>query len=417
MGLNLAQKILARKAGRDAVAPGEIVTVEPDVAMSHDNAVAIAGTFGKMGVERIWDPARVVIVLDHATPPPTRQHAENHRKTRQFVGEQGIENFYDIHAGVCHTVIAEKGHVLPGMLVLGSDSHTLTAGALGAFAAGIGRTEMAAVWALGRIWLRVPETIRVDVSGRPGHLITAKDVILRLLAEIGPAGADYRAVEYGGDYVEGLSVEGRMVLCNMAVEGGAKTAMVAPDETTRRWLANRTERDWEAIAPDPDAQYERTIELDIGNLEPMVATPHSPANGRPVGEVGDIEIDEVFLGACSGGLIDDLRLAARLLVGRKVASPTRLIVIPASMETWRTALDEGLLATFIDAGAVVCNPGCGPCMGTHQGILAPGEKCLSTSNRNFCGRMGCREAEIYLAGPAVAAATAITGRIADPRTL
>jgi 3-isopropylmalate/(R)-2-methylmalate dehydratase large subunit len=415
MGQTLAEKILARKAGRESVRPGEIVTVEPDIAMSHDNSAAISGTFAKMGVERVWNPDRLVMVLDHAAPPPTSSHAENHRKVRAFVREQGIRNFYDINNGVCHTVMCEQGHVWPGALIVGADSHMLTQGALGAFATGIGRTELAAVWALGEIWLRVPATIRVRVSGVLAPALTAKDVVLKLLADIGAAGADYRAVEFEGDLIDRLAPEQRMVLCNLMAEAGAKTAIVAPDEATRRYLESRCDIPWEPFAADPDAEYEQTIEIDATSFEPYVALPHSPANGRPIGESAGTPIDQVFVGSCNGGLIEDLRAAAAVLKGRHVAPFTRLVVIPASQETYRTAMEEGLLAAFIEAGATICNPGCGPCLGAHQGCLASGERCLSTSNRNFCGRMGNREAEIYLAGPTVAAATAIAGKIADPR--
>jgi 3-isopropylmalate/(R)-2-methylmalate dehydratase large subunit len=424
MGLTLAEKVLARKAGRKTVAPGEIVTVEPDVVMSHDNAAAIAKSLASMGVERVWDPSRIVIVLDHAVPAPSPEHAENHRRIREFVREQGIEHFYDIGHGVCHVVMCERGHARPGLLVLGSDSHTPTQGALGAFAAGIGRTEMAAVWALGQIWLRVPPTIQVTLEGKLGEMVSAKDVALRLVAEIGPAGADYRAVEFAGDLVKEFSMEERMVLTNLMAEAGAKTAMVPPDEVTALWLKSRREASQSEIrnssrpaVPDADAVYERIIVMDVAKLEPQVATPHSPANARPVGEVAGVPIDQVFLGSCAGGMIEDLRRAADLLRGRRIAPTTRMVVVPASMETWQLALKEGILATLADAGAVISNPGCGPCLGAHQGVLAAGERCLSTSNRNFRGRMGNRDSEIYLAGASVAAATALTGKITDPREL
>ncbi len=418
MGQTLAEKILAQKAGRSAVAPGEIVTVEPDIAMSHDNAAAIAKSFAAMGVQHVWDPARLVIILDHAVPAPTADHAENHRRIRQFVREQAIQHFYDLGHGVCHTVMCERAHARPGLLIVGSDSHTPTQGALGAFAAGIGRTEMAAVWALGRIWLRVPPTLRVVLTGRLPEFVAAKDIALQLLAMIGPAGADYRAVEFAGDLIPHLTIEDRMVLCNLTAEMGAKTGLVPPDDATRQWLAaRRAEKNCETqfLLPDADAAYERTITLDVSKAEPQVAAPHSPANGRPVGELAGIPIDQVFLGSCAGGMLDDLRTAARLLKGRRIAPTTRMIVVPASAEVWRRALDEGLLATLADAGAVIGNPGCGPCLGAHQGILAAGERCLSTANRNFRGRMGNRDSEIYLAGAAVAAATALAGKIADPR--
>jgi len=425
MGLTLAEKILARKAGRSVVAPGEIVTVEPDLAMSHDNAAAIAQSFAAMGAGRVWNPQRIVVILDHAVPAPSPEHAENHRQIRQFVREQTIEHFYDIGQGVCHVVMCERAHAQPGLLIVGGDSHTPTQGALGAFAAGIGRTEMAAVWALGRIWLRVPATIRVCLTGNLGEFLSARDIALRLVSMLGAAGADYRAVEFAGDLIERLPIEERMVLCNFMAEAGAKTALVPPDDVTWQWIERRTQDSalrtqdsaLSTYLPDPDAVYERTIGIDVTNLEPQVAMPHSPANVRPVGEVEGVAIDQVFLGSCAGGMIDDLRRAARLLKGRRIASATRMVVVPASMETWRRALDEGILATLAEAGAVICNPGCGPCLGAHQGILAVGERCLSTANRNFRGRMGNRDSEIYLAGSSVAAATALAGRLTDPRAL
>jgi 3-isopropylmalate/(R)-2-methylmalate dehydratase large subunit len=448
--MTLAEKILARKAGRPTVAPGEIVTVEPDVAMSHDNAAAIAKSFEAMGADRVWDPRRIAIILDHAVPAPSPEHAENHRRIRQFVREQGIERFCDIGHGVCHVVMCERAYTRPGLLIVGSDSHTPTQGAVGAFAAGIGRTEMAAVWALGEIWLRVPATIRVRLSGALGGFLTARDIALRLVAELGAAGADYRAVEFSGDLIAQLPIEERMVLCNLMAEAGAKTALVPPDETTRRWIESRSQpstlspqpsaiqnleskiqdgiskignrkseigngNGW--LLPDPDATYEQTIELDATNLASQVATPHSPDTARPVGEAAGVAIDQVFLGSCAGGMIDDLRRAARMLKGRRIAPTVRMVVVPASMETWQRALAEGIMATLVEAGAVMCNPGCGPCLGAHQGVLAAGERCLSTSNRNFRGRMGNRDAEIYLGGSTVAAATALTGRITDPREL
>lgn len=416
MGLTLAEKILARKAGRATVAPGEILTLEPDVVLSHDNTAAIADTFQKMGGDRVWKSDRLVVTLDHAAPAPTNAHAENHRKVRAFVREQAIAHFYDINHGVCHTVMCENGHVRPGALILGADSHTLTQGALGAFATGIGRTEMAAVWALGEIWLRVPETLRIRIDGLLGDRITAKDIALRILAETGPAGMDYRAVQFEGEVVDRLTTEERMVLCNLAAEGGAKTALLATDMTMDLYLAGRCpESAFEPFRPDPDARYEQTLAIDVTNLGPFVALPHSPANGRPIRAVAGTPIDQVFVGSCNGGLIADLRIVDRVLGGRPIAPATRMIVIPASRETYRMALAEGILARLSDAGATICNPGCGPCLGAHQGVLAAGEKCLSTSNRNFRGRMGCRDAEIFLAGPAVAAATALKGQITDPR--
>lgn len=416
MGKTFAEKILGAKAGRE-VSAGEIVTVSPDVALSHDNTAAISDTFRKIGVDRVRDPSMLVIPLDHCVPAATDKYAENHKIIRAFVEEQNISNFYDINTGVCHQVLPEKGHALPGRLMLGSDSHTTTYGAFGAFAAGVGRTEMAVIWATGKIWLRVPETFKVHVSGRFQNRVTSKDLILRVIGDLGADGGLYRAAEYCGDAIKEMTLSSRMVLCNMAVEMGCKIGYVEPDETTEAWLRDRATTAYEKVFSDEDAVFSEQFDYDVGDLDPVVACPHTVDNVKAVDEVKGVKIHQALIGTCTNGRIEDLEAAASLLEGRKLAKHVRLLVFPASMEIYRQALLDGLLETFIDAGCVVMNPGCGPCLGAHQGTLAPGEVCLSTANRNFKGRMGCKEAEVYLGSPYTVAASAIAGEIIDPREL
>jgi 3-isopropylmalate/(R)-2-methylmalate dehydratase large subunit len=417
MGKTFAEKILAMKAGVSEVRPGQIVTVEPDIIMSHDNSAAISKTFAKIGVEKVWNPDKIVIVLDHVVPAADETHARNHQAIREFVAKQGIKNFYDIGIGVCHEVLPEKGHVVPGTLILGSDSHTTSYGAFGTFAAGIGRSETAAIWATGQLWLKVPDSFKIVISGRFPAFVGAKDLILHIIGTLGADGADYRAVEYTGPTVGEMSIDDRIVLCNMAIEMGAKAGIVEADEKTAEWLAAHGVRDYQIVRADADAHYERVLELNVERLEPQLSCPHSVDNVAPVGDKAGVELNQILLGTCTNGRLSDLRIAAEILNGRKVARGVRLLVLPASQEVYLEAMESGVLASLIRAGAVVCNPGCGPCLGAHQGVLAPGEVCLSTSNRNFQGRMGCRDAEIYLASPATAAASALTGRITDPREI
>lgn len=415
MGQTFAQKVLARKAGLEQVEPGQILTVQPDKLLTHDNTAAIAKIFREIGVDRVARPEINVIVLDHVVPAATEGHATNHQQIRRFVREQGITNFYDVGEGICHQVLPEKGHALPGFLIVGSDSHTPTHGAFGAFAAGIGRTEAAAVMATGEIWLMVPHSFRVVVKGDLPRGVYAKDIILHIIGDLGADGADYRAVEFAGPVVEAMSVASRMVLCNMAAEMGAKAGVVEPDEKTRTWLLGRTELPFEEVSADPDAAYERVIEYDVSELAPQVARPHTVDNVVPLADVAGTRVDQAFIGTCTNGRLEDLRIAAGMLRGRKTAPGTRLLILPASREVLLAAIEEGVVSDLVSAGAVVLNPGCGPCLGAHQGVMAPGEVTLSTANRNFRGRMGCKEAEIYLASPAAVAASALAGEIADPR--
>jgi homoaconitate hydratase family protein len=414
MGKTFAEKVLGSKAGKSVTA-GEIVVVEPDKLLSHDNTAAIAKTFKSFGIQRVKYPERLVVVLDHCVPAATDAYAQNHSEVRSFVKAQGIPYFYDIHAGVCHQVLPEKGHALPGRLILGSDSHTTTYGALGAFAAGIGRTEMAALYATGELWLMVPDSIEIRLNGALPRGVFAKDIILHIIGKIGADGALYASVEFTGEVTTGMSVSERFTLCNMAAEMGAKNAFVPPDETTRKWLTERTTDIFEALYSDPDASYAQRMEIDVSRLEPVAACPHSVDHVKPVSAIAGTEIHQALIGTCTNGRLDDLQIAAEILRGRRIAPQVRLLIFPASQEVYRAAIKDGTIETFIDAGAVIMNPGCGPCLGAHEGALASGEVCISTSNRNFQGRMGCRDSFIYLASPATVAASAIFGRITDPR--
>ncbi len=415
MGQTFAQKILAQKAGLETVEPGQIVTVRPDKLLTHDNTAAIAKIFREIGVERLARPEISVIVLDHVVPAATEGHARNHQQIRQFVKEQGVTSFYDVGEGICHQVLPEKGHALPGYLIVGSDSHTTTHGAFGAFAAGIGRTEAAAVMATGEIWLMVPESFRITVEGEVPKGVYAKDLILHIIGELRADGADYRAVEFTGPVIKEMSVASRMVLCNMAAEMGAKIGVVESDDKTRAWLKGRSDVDFEKVSADPEAAYERVIEYDVSGLLPQVARRHTVDNVVPITEVIGTKVDQALIGTCTNGRLEDLQVAAQVLRGRKIAPMTRLLTLPASREVLSAALAEGIIADLVTAGAVILNPGCGPCLGAHEGVMAPGEVTISTANRNFKGRMGCKEAEIYLASPATVAASALAGEIVDPR--
>jgi 3-isopropylmalate/(R)-2-methylmalate dehydratase large subunit len=407
MGLTFTQKIIAKKAGLDTVEIGRIVNASSDVLMSHDNTAAISQTFAEIGVERVFDPDRHVIVLDHCAPAANEAHATNHRIVREFVARQGIRHFYDIGNGICHQVLAEKGHVRPGHLIVGADSHTTTYGALGALGIPIGRSEMAAVWATGELWLRVPETTKIRLEGRLPSGVYAKDAILHVIGDLGADGATYEALEFDGEVVRSFTVDDRLTLCNMAIEMGAKSGYVPPDALTAEWLAGIGVTGYDPVR--------RTLTYDLSGLEPQVARPHSVDNVAPVSQVAGTRIDQAVVGTCTNGRLTDLHTTAQILRGGRVAAGVRLLVVPASRDIFRRALADGTILTLTEAGAIVCNPNCGPCMGTHQGVLAPGEVCIASTNRNFRGRMGCRDAEIYLASPATVAASALAGCIADPR--
>ena len=417
--MNIIEKILARASGKEEATPGQIVEASIDVAMIHDLTGPLAiESFRKIGARKVWDNQRIVIILDHIVPASSVKSAELHKVVRNFAEEQKIDNFYDIgQGGVCHQVMPEKGHVRPGELIVGADSHTCTYGAFGAFATGIGSTEMAAVFVTGTLWFKVPEVIKINVTGRFQNFVTPKDLILNIIGQIKADGAIYNGLEFAGPTIGNMSIDGRMVLCNMTVEMGAKTGIIEPDETTLNYVKSRTNEPFKPVKSDPDATYKKVLDIDITDLEPQVSCPHSVDNVKSISEVDGVEVDQAFIGSCTNGRLEDLRLAAKLLEGRKVKKEVRLLVAPASQEVYLEALKEGLIKTFLEAGAILCNPTCGPCLGGHLGLLAPGETCISSSNRNFVGRMGSPKACVYLASPATVAASAVTGKITDPRLL
>lgn len=439
MGYTFAEKALARAAGLSHTIAGQVIDAKPDVALSHDNTAAIARIFRAIGLDRVAIPDRLCVTLDHAVPAPTPKHAQNHVEVRAFVKEQGIRNFFEVGRGICHQVLSEEALVLPGQLILGADSHTTHFGWLGAFGAGVGRTEMAAVWATGELWLRVPESMKVIVTGELGQGITAKDLCLHLIGMLGADGGLYQSIEFHGEAIAKLSLASRMVIPNMMAEFGAKNAYLLPDEAVFAFLAERrarrqqpaaSGRNWEseighqksaiesmAIYPDEDAVYASTHVIDAASIELKVACPHTVDNVRPLREVAGTKVHQAFLGTCTNGRLEDLAIAADIVKGRRVAEGTRLLVIPASSEVYAQAIQAGYVQTLMDAGAVFGTPGCGPCMGNHLGVLGPGEVCVSTANRNFRGRMGQPDAEIYLASPAVVAASAIKGMLTDPREI
>ncbi len=417
MGYTFAQKILARKSGKSHVEIGEIVTVKPDHLLTHDNTAAIIAKIGpELETYGVADPRLPVIVLDHVVPPSNEKTATNHRRIREFVSKFGIVNFYDAGNGICHEVVVSKGHALPGSLIVGSDSHTCTYGALGAFATGIDRTEAAAIMLTGETWLRVPNSMKINLTGSLTSPSAAKDLILHIIGGIGASGANYLSVEFHGN-VASLSIEDRLTIANMGVEMGAKNAVFPVDEVTRAYLSERGEETWEAIWADEDASYIRELDYDLSSILPVVALPHRVDNVVPAAEVAGVEIDQFLIGTCTNGRLSDLHIAADILRGKHVHRGSRLLILPASREIMLEAARDGTLATLVEAGGMILPPGCGPCLGAHQGVLAPGERCLSTANRNFKGRMGCRDAEIYLASPATVAASAVTGQITDPREI
>jgi 3-isopropylmalate/(R)-2-methylmalate dehydratase large subunit len=412
-----AEKILARAAGLDAVRAGQIVDARPDVILSHDNTAAIYHTFKKLGLARVLHPERLAITLDHAVPAPTTEHARNHAEVRQFVAEQGVRAFFEAGRGICHQVLSEEGCVLPGELILGADSHTTHFGWLGALGAGVGRSEVAALWATGELWLRVPESMKVTLTGAWPLGVTAKDFCLKLIGDLGVEGGIYMAIEFDGPALAALSLDSRAVIPNMMAEFGAKTAYLPPDEAVFTYLAGRARRPYTPVYPDADAVYSAHHTYDVSALEPMVACPDSPANVVPLSQVRGRPVQQAFIGTCTNGRLEDLAAAAEVLRGRRVAVGARLIVIPASSAVLSEAVRRGYVQIFLEAGAMIGVPGCGPCMGNHMGVPAPAEATISSGNRNFRGRMGTADAPIYLSNPAVVAASAVVGAIADPREL
>ncbi len=416
MGKTITEKILGLASGSEAT-PGDIIVAPIHSCMAHDGTAPLAiRSFRNMGAKKVWDPKRVALIIDHIAPSSNDGTSNLHILMRQFAAEHGIKLF-DVGEGICHQLMPEKGYVVPGRVTVGADSHTCTYGALGAFSTGIGSTELAAVMAAGKLWFKVPESIKVSVEGRLPKGVGAKDLILHILGIIGSDGATYKAIEFCGEAVRSMSVSGRMTMCNMVVEMGAKNGIVEPDAKVREFLRGRAKVQGSYLKSDRDAKYAEEIKVQVSKLEPQVAAPSSVDNVKPVSKEAGVKINQAFLGSCTNGRLEDLEAAAKILKGRKVKGGVRMVVIPASREVYQRALESGLIDVFVKSGASIFGPGCGPCPGGHLGILGDGEVCISTSNRNFVGRMGSKESRLYLASPLTVAASAVKGVIADPREL
>jgi len=413
--MTLAEKILAAHTCKRKVSPGELINVRVDLVLSNDITAPIAiKEFRRIGVKKVFAPQKVVMVPDHFVPNKDIPSAEQAKMMKEFALEQKLVYFEVGEMGIEHVLLPEKGLVLPGDVVIGADSHTCTYGALGAFATGMGSTDIAAAMATGEIWMKVPPTIKFVYSGKLNKWVSGKDLILYTIGNIGVDGATYACMEFTGDAITSLSMDSRFTMANMAIEAGAKAGIFPVDEKTLYYVKLRAKRPYKVYQPDRNAQYSKVIEYDVSKLEPQVAFPHKPSNTRPISKVGKIEIDQVVIGSCTNGRLEDLQIAARVLRGRKVHKRVRCIIIPGSREVYLQALSKGLIKLFIESGAVVSTPTCGPCLGGYMGVLAAGERCVSTTNRNFVGRMGSPQSEVYLSNPAVAAASAILGRIGGP---
>ena len=410
--MTLAEKILAAHSDKKKITPGEFINVRVDLILANDITAPLAiREFQRIGMGKVFDPKKIVMVPDHFVPNKDIASAEQAKLMREFAQKQGVIYFEVGQMGIEHVLLPEQGLVLPGEVVIGADSHTCTYGALGAFATGMGSTDIAAAMATGDIWMKVPSTIKLVYHGSLGTWVEGKDLILYTIGDIGVDGALYSAIEFTGEAIDSLSMDGRFTMANMAIEAGAKAGLFAVDNETLVYIKSRAKRSYTVYEPDDEAEYARVIEYDVSNLEPQVAFPHSPANAKPISRVGDVDIDQAVIGSCTNGRLEDLQVAARILKGRRVHPRVRCIIIPGSKQVYLDALTEGLIEIFVRAGAVVSTPTCGPCLGGHMGVLADGERCISTTNRNFVGRMGSAKSEVYLSNPAVAAASAITGKI------
>ena len=416
MGMTMTQKILAAHAGLEEVVPGQLIRAKLDMVLGNDITSPVAiNEFEKAGFDQVFDKSKVSMVMDHFTPNKDIKAAEQCRQCRTFAKSFGIENFYDVGAmGVEHALLPEKGLVAAGDCIIGADSHTCTYGALGAFSTGVGSTDMAAGMATGEAWFKVPEAIRFNITGKLSENVSGKDVILHIIGLIGVDGALYQSMEFMGDGLINLSMDDRLCMANMAIEAGAKNGIFLVDEITREYMDQRVNRPYKVYEPDEDAVYVRTIDIDLPRIRPTISFPHLPENTRTIDEVGDIDIQQVVIGSCTNGRLSDMRIAAEIMKGKRVHPEVRAIVIPATQSIYMDCIKLGYLETFIEAGCVVSTPTCGPCLGGHMGILAAHERCVATTNRNFVGRMGHITSEIYLASPAVAAASAITGKISGP---
>ena len=413
--MTLAEKILAAHSDKKTVSPGEFINVRVDLVLANDITAPIAiREFRRLGVDKVFDPKKIVMVPDHFVPNKDIASAEQAKLMREFCYEQEALHFEVGQMGIEHVLLPEQGLVLPGDVVIGADSHTCTYGALGAFSTGMGSTDIAAAMATGDIWMKVPPTIKFVYHGILGEWVVGKDLILHTIGDIGVDGALYSAMEFTGEAIDNLPIDGRLSMANMAVEAGAKAGIFRVDNKTQLYIKSRAKRPYNVYDPDNGAGYSRVIEYNVSAIEPQVAVPHSPANARPVSQIGEVEINQAVIGSCTNGRLDDLRLAAQILKGRKVHPRVRCIILPGSQQVYLDASTQGLIDIFIKAGAVVSTPTCGPCLGGHMGVLAEGERCISTTNRNFVGRMGSPKSEIYLSNPAVAVASAIKGRIISP---
>lgn len=426
MAMTMVEKILAKATNQPSVKAGDVLEPKVDLAMSHENGALVINQFTEIykdtGLEaKVWDPSKIAIILDHRVPAESSKTATNQKKIRDFVTKQGITKFHDIRGdegGICHQILPENGYVRPGKVVVGTDSHTTSHGALGAFSFGIGATEMASVWALGSVLnVEVPGTIKVVVKGKFRENVYPKDLILYLIGQLTAEGANFKVIEFHGDTIENMSTSGRLVICNMTVEAGATSGIVPPDKETLRYLKEEAgvSETIELLGPDPDAVYDRVIEIDASKIEPQIACPHTVDNVKPLSELEGKKINQIVIGSCTNGRLDDIEIAAKILKGKKVARNVRMLVFPASCRIYKQAVEKGYVSILMDAGAVVMNSGCGPCLGVHQGALADGDIALATTNRNFKGRMGNPNAEVYLCSPASAAVSAISGVITDPR--
>ncbi len=419
MGMTITEKILAKHAGKKEVKPGELIWAATDICLGNDITAPIAiSEFRRSKTEKVFDKKKVVLVPDHFTPNKDIMSAEQSKILRDFAREQKLKYYFEVgEVGVEHALLPEKGIVTAGDLIIGADSHTCTYGALGAFSTGVGSTDLAAAMISGKVWLKVPETIKFVFSGKLPKWVSGKDLILHIIGQIGVDGALYRSMEFTGDAIRSLSMESRLSMCNMAIEAGGKNGIVEPDEITKKYLKGRSERKPVFYKSDKDAKYADIIEYDASKLEPVVAFPHLPSNVKRISEAGNVKLDQVVIGSCTNGRIEDMRIAAKIMKGKKVSKNLRTLIIPATQAVFKQMIKEGLMDIFIDAGAAVSTPTCGPCLGGHMGILAAGERALATTNRNFVGRMGSPKSEVYLSNPAVAAASAILGRIASPEEL
>ena len=428
MGMTIVEKILARATGQKKVKAGDVLEPAVDLAMSHENGALVINQFNEVykdtGFEpKVWDPSKIAIIFDHRVPAESSKTATNQKKIREFVKAQGVKKFHDIRAdegGICHQILPEYGYVRPGYVVVGTDSHTTTHGALGAFSFGIGATEMASVWTLGTVLnVEVPKTIKVNVSGKFKNFVSPKDLILHIIGKLSAKGANFMVLEFHGDTIRNMPVSGRLTICNMSVEAGATAGIIPADDETLRYLkeeAGVTE-DIEIVLPDEDAEYEQVLEIDASSIEPQIACPHTVDNVKDISKIAGTKVNQIVIGSCTNGRLDDLEAATNILKGKKVAHDTRMLIFPASWKVYKDAMYRGYINDLINAGAVIMNPGCGCCLGVHQGALGDGEIALSTTNRNFKGRMGNPNAEVYLCSPAVAAASAITGVITDPQSI